>query len=109
MLSGAPLIRSERTSPLLLHGPQMKAEILRIHSAEHFLSLRRACERGPGQLDPDTYVSSKSFEVALLAAGGAIDLARSVVRGESCSGIAIVRPPGHHAEAEQAMGFLPFQ
>ena len=85
-----------------------ESEILRIHSAEHFRSLRSACERGPGQLDPDTYVSSKSFEVALLAAGGAIDLARSVVRGESCSGIAIVRPPGHHAEADQAMGFCLF-
>lgn len=83
-------------------------EILRIHSAEHLRALRSACEQAPGQLDPDTYVSSRSFEVALLAAGAAIDLARCVVRGEASSGIAVVRPPGHHAEAHHAMGFCLF-
>ncbi len=85
-----------------------ESEILRIHSPEHLRTLWRACEQAPGQLDPDTYVSARSFEVALLAAGAAIDLARSVVRGEASSGIAVVRPPGHHAEAQHAMGFCLF-
>ena len=62
----------------------------------------------PQSLDPDTYVSRESLEVARLAAGGAIDLARAVASGRLHSGLAAVRPPGHHAEAGHAMGFCLF-
>jgi acetoin utilization deacetylase AcuC-like enzyme len=61
--------------------------------------------RAPAHLDPDTYVSPESANVARLAAGAAIDLARAVARGDVATGFAAVRPPGHHAEADRAMGF----
>jgi acetoin utilization deacetylase AcuC-like enzyme len=83
-------------------------EILRIHEADLLRQVEEASRRAPAQLDPDTYVSSRSFETALLAAGGTIELARRVAGGEAACGLAIVRPPGHHAEATHAMGFCLF-
>jgi acetoin utilization deacetylase AcuC-like enzyme len=83
-------------------------EILRVHSREHFDRVGEASRHAPAQLDPDTYVSAESFEVALLAAGGTTDLALRVARGELASGFAAVRPPGHHAESDHAMGFCLF-
>ena len=61
-----------------------------------------------GQIDADTFFTSNSYEIARLAAGGTIDVARSVMLGESSAGLAAVRPPGHHAESERAMGFCLF-
>jgi acetoin utilization deacetylase AcuC-like enzyme len=83
-------------------------EILRVHSREHFEQVAEASRRAPAQLDPDTYVSAESFEVALLAAGGTTELALRVARGELDTGFAAVRPPGHHAESDRAMGFCLF-
>ncbi len=83
-------------------------EILRVHSRAHFERIEDASRRAPAQLDPDTYVCAESFEVALLAAGGATELALRVARGELASGLAAVRPPGHHAEGDRAMGFCLF-
>jgi len=83
-------------------------EILRVHDRSHFEQVAAASQRAPAQLDPDTYVSAESFEVALLAAGGTTDLALRVARGELDSGLAAVRPPGHHAESDRAMGFCLF-
>jgi len=61
-----------------------------------------------GQLDPDTYVSRASYDVALLAAGACSDLALRIARGDARAGFAAVRPPGHHAEGDRAMGFCLF-
>jgi acetoin utilization deacetylase AcuC-like enzyme len=83
-------------------------EILRVHSREHFDQIAEASRRAPAQVDPDTYISAQSFEVALLAAGGTTELALRVTRGELDSGLAAVRPPGHHAESDRAMGFCLF-
>ena len=83
-------------------------EILRIHERAHLESISAAVARAPTQLDPDTYVSPRSLEVARLAAGGSIELARAVARGDLSAGLAAVRPPGHHAEAHRAMGFCLF-
>jgi len=81
------------------------AEILRVHSRGHLERLGEAVRRAPCQLDPDTYACAESLEVARLAAGSAVDLARAVARGDAGRGFAALRPPGHHAEAGRAMGF----
>jgi acetoin utilization deacetylase AcuC-like enzyme len=83
-------------------------EILRVHSREHFDRIAEASGRAPTQIDPDTYIAAESLEVALLAAGGSAELALRVARGELDSGFAAVRPPGHHAESDRAMGFCLF-
>jgi acetoin utilization deacetylase AcuC-like enzyme len=57
------------------------------------------------RLDPDTVVSPGSIEAAHLAVGGAVRAVDELLGGESEAGFAMVRPPGHHAEADRAMGF----
>ncbi|MFQ5515485.1 MAG: histone deacetylase [Myxococcota bacterium] len=79
-------------------------EILRVHSAEALGQLQ-ALSGTQAQLDADTYVSPRSTDVARLAAGGSADLVLRVAGGENRSGFALVRPPGHHAERDRAMGF----
>jgi acetoin utilization deacetylase AcuC-like enzyme len=80
-------------------------EIQRIHGPDHLEGIARVCARAPAQLDADTYVCSESLEIALLAAGSSIDLVRRVAAGRAQAGLAAIRPPGHHAEADRAMGF----
>jgi acetoin utilization deacetylase AcuC-like enzyme len=84
------------------------AEILRVHRPSHLARVAEGARHAPAHLDPDTYLSAESLEVARLAAGGAIDLTRAVARGEVAAGFAAIRPPGHHAEADRAMGFCLF-
>jgi acetoin utilization deacetylase AcuC-like enzyme len=85
--------------------PATPEEVLRVHSRAHLDRLAEAARRAPLQLDADTYLSRQSCEVALLAAGAAVDLARRAAAGRATAGLAAVRPPGHHAEAARAMGF----
>jgi len=85
-----------------------REEILRIHSRDHYAAIAAAVGQAPARLDADTFVSEQSLEVAKLAAGSTVDLALRVARREARYGIAAVRPPGHHAEAGQPMGFCLF-
>ena len=83
--------------------------IMRVHSADLIERARSACERQAPFLDVmDVGVSRDSFEVALLAAGGAEELADRVMAGEVNNAFALCRPPGHHAEHNQALGFCLF-
>jgi acetoin utilization deacetylase AcuC-like enzyme len=61
-----------------------------------------------GWLDTDTYHSEKSVETALLAAGSTIEMAMSIWKNEYRRGFSFIRPPGHHATREEAMGFCLF-
>jgi acetoin utilization deacetylase AcuC-like enzyme len=88
--------------------PATREEILRVHRPDHFDRISRACEQAPAHLDADTYVSQESFEVGLLAAGGTVELVRAIAANRLQTGLASVRPPGHHAEANRAMGFCLF-
>ena len=83
-------------------------EILRIHGEAHLRRIEEAVAQAPLNLDADTYLSAASHDVARLAAGASVDLALRVARREAASGMAAVRPPGHHAEASHAMGFCLF-
>ena len=83
-------------------------ELLAVHTPRLLEEVRATPRREFTQLDPDTYTCPESLEAALLAAGGAVDLSLAVLRGERDSGLALVRPPGHHAEADRAMGFCLF-
>src|SRR5262245_56759777 len=83
-------------------------ELLAVHERAHVEHVRRSAAVAPGQLDPDTFVSPASYDVALLAAGGCVDLALRVASGAARAGFAAVRPPGHHAEGDRAMGFCLF-
>ncbi len=80
----------------------------RIHSAEHVAHIRAAVEGGRNSLDADTVVSSSSYDAALAAVGGALGAADQVMASSWDNAFCAVRPPGHHAEAERAMGFCLF-
>lgn len=81
-------------------------EIQYIHTPEYIEKARRYAEREI-QLDMDTVMCKDSFNVALLAAGGAI-AAVDAVLDRAGSSFALVRPPGHHAEPDRGMGFCIF-
>ncbi|HOX43899.1 MAG TPA: histone deacetylase [Myxococcota bacterium] len=84
-----------------------QAEICRVHTPGYYR--RVAATAGhTASLDPDTQTSVDSFRAAELAAGGLLALTEAVVRGEVRNGFALVRPPGHHAERDRAMGFCLF-
>ena len=83
--------------------------LLRVHDAGHLERLRSSCAAGRPFLDSmDTAICRESDRVARLAAGSALALARSVAQGELDRGFAALRPPGHHAERDLAMGFCLF-
>jgi acetoin utilization deacetylase AcuC-like enzyme len=79
-----------------------------VHPPAYIDHIRRACEQGPIALDPDTIASPGSWDAALRAAGAATDAVDRLMRGELHSAFCAVRPPGHHALADQAMGFCLF-
>ncbi|MBV1767923.1 MAG: histone deacetylase, partial [Methanobacterium sp.] len=84
-----------------------KKDLLRVHSPGHVNHIQEFCEKGGGYLDYDTYASPQSYQVALLAGGGAIMAAEKVILGEKWA-YSVSRPPGHHAIRENAMGFCLF-
>jgi acetoin utilization deacetylase AcuC-like enzyme len=98
--------RRERLDALFEHfgawlepAPATSQDVKRCHSTE-LIDLVRSAE-APRWLDADTLVTETSYEAALLAAGASMEAAR-------IGGFALVRPPGHHAERNRAMGFCLF-
>jgi acetoin utilization deacetylase AcuC-like enzyme len=85
-----------------------ESDLKLVHSPRHVASVRELCEAGGGAIDADTYVGQRSYEAALRAAGGACELVRALLAGEDRAGFCGVRPSGHHAEPERAMGFCLF-
>lgn len=80
-----------------------------VHTQEHIQLVKQVCEQGGGLLDlGDTVVSTRSFEVARLAAGGAKKSVDLVLSGRVKNVFALIRPPGHHAGSYYAMGFCLF-
>jgi acetoin utilization deacetylase AcuC-like enzyme len=89
--------------------PAARQRDLRLaHSQAHLSFIRDLCRSGGGRIDQDTYVGEPSYEAALHAAGGACELVRMLMAGVSRTGFCALRPAGHHAERDRAMGFCLF-
>lgn len=78
------------------------------HTKEHFQRVENAFAAGHDRLDADTVISMQSFDASLFAAGGAISAVDAVMDGRAKNAFVAARPPGHHATAENAMGFCLF-
>ncbi len=77
-----------------------------IHSKEYLKRAAETCQSGAPLLDtPDVGINEKSFSTALLAAGSVLELADRLMTKKIQNGFALLRPPGHHAERDTAMGF----
>jgi acetoin utilization deacetylase AcuC-like enzyme len=86
-----------------------RAELERVHAADHVAAVfARAPQAGLVALDPDTYMGPGTLEAALRAAGAALLATELVLEGRAANAFCNVRPPGHHAERNAAMGFCFF-
>jgi acetoin utilization deacetylase AcuC-like enzyme len=79
-----------------------------VHSPRHVRAIMELCAAGGGAIDADTFVGESSFRAALQAAGAASEMTRALLAGDAPVGFCGVRPSGHHAEPEHAMGFCLF-
>ena len=89
-----------------------RAQVGAVHPPEHIDRIESLCGRGGGMIDMDTLVSPGSYEAALHAAGGAVAVVDALLDRGECEAVrcaaSLHRPPGHHAERAQAMGFCLF-
>ena len=85
-----------------------RAVLTAVHPEAYVDAIERAAAAGGGALDPDTLISSGSFEAALHAAGGAVRMVELLLDGEAPYAFSAHRPPGHHATPTRAMGFCLF-
>ncbi|MCB1903835.1 MAG: histone deacetylase, partial [Gammaproteobacteria bacterium] len=83
--------------------------VQQIHTSRYMARAETACRRNSSHLDSlDVAISTRSFDVALQAAGGALELGDRVVSGALDNAFGLIRPPGHHAEQDMALGFCLF-
>jgi acetoin utilization deacetylase AcuC-like enzyme len=88
--------------------PATEDELALVHAPELIERVAASAGRARVVFDPDTSASAGSWEAARLAAGGVLELCEAVRSGALANGFACLRPPGHHAEADRAMGFCFF-
>ncbi len=85
-----------------------REELELVHTPAYIDQVAKTAGKPYYRLDMDTSTCAKSYETALLAVGGFLELIRAVMEGKLNNGFALVRPPGHHAERDRAMGFCLF-
>jgi acetoin utilization deacetylase AcuC-like enzyme len=83
-------------------------ELELVHTRAHVEAIRDLASAGGGAIDADTAVGPGSYEAARRGAGGACAMVRALLGGEATVGFSALRPPGHHAEPNRAMGFCLF-
>jgi acetoin utilization deacetylase AcuC-like enzyme len=88
--------------------PLTPEAIARVHVPEMLERVRQTAEQGGGRLDPDTVVSSASYDVGLAAPGACVAAVDAVLDGTARNALCLVRPPGHHATPTRSMGFCLF-
>lgn len=98
-LSGMEQLESE---------PAGGRQVTRVHTLALLERVRQAAAAGGGKLDPDTYVTGQSYELALQAAGSCCTAVDAIMSGRARNGLALVRPPGHHATRARVGGFCLF-
>jgi acetoin utilization deacetylase AcuC-like enzyme len=98
----------EKLLELPLAPPADERWIQTLHTREQIESVRQACESERAFIDEDTVVCRESFEIAKLAVGTVLGCCDAVIDGRATRAFAAVRPPGHHAEPQRAMGFCLF-
>jgi acetoin utilization deacetylase AcuC-like enzyme len=97
-----------RSFKLLLPRAAVREELVPCHASHYIDIVQSTSKINRYALDGDTVTCRDSFGVGLLAVGGFLRLLDSIEAGEFCNGFALVRPPGHHALQNRAMGFCLF-
>ena len=92
-----------------LHFPEPRFatddELKKNHDLDYINHVRNSCQNGTQNLDGDTVICSESWDAAILSAGAGLTAVDKIISGELDNAFAAVRPPGHHAEKDKAMGF----
>ncbi len=83
-------------------------DIIQIHDKGYIKSVEDSCRNGVRNLDADTVISPDSYQAALLSAGAGLEAVDKILEGTVDNAFCAVRPPGHHAEQNKAMGFCLF-
>ncbi len=94
--------------PVVRPEPATEADIQRNHTKAYIDTIKECCLGGSTYPDPDTVMGPESWNAALLSAGAGITAAKLVLDGTYDNAFSIMRPPGHHAEIDRAMGFCLF-
>jgi acetoin utilization deacetylase AcuC-like enzyme len=105
-LAAAQTIQAERGETWAVIPPRelLSDELVAAHSAE-FVDRLMSFKGKTAQVDSDTFVAPESVDLALRSAGAIVDMTRKIASGEHSQGVALVRPPGHHATRDRSMGF----